>query len=126
MTAPNHPIEHPEWCDPARCTATPAAVMGEAHRGSPVTITAANSLVNLAVAGSLYQAHARWQTCMFVQLDVTGLLHDWQPVTGTATLTVEDATVLGRMLTDLAATAIRLSRPAEPRLPDALRKEVST
>lgn len=103
---PNSPtlIVHPEWCDPARYTATPAAVRGEAHRGAPVTVTAASALTSLAVTASLHQAHARWLTSVFVQLDVTGLQHDWRPVTGTATLTVEQSASLGRMLTEIAAT----------------------
>lgn len=37
-------VEHPRWCDPARCTVTPAAAAGEAHHGRPVTVVAAHGI----------------------------------------------------------------------------------
>jgi hypothetical protein len=57
---PTAVVAHPDWCDLALCTATPAAAIGEAHRGTPVTVTAGHALEDLTVTAGLYQAHAPW------------------------------------------------------------------
>src|SRR5262249_50412896 len=97
-------VAHPGWCAPARCTATPAATTGEAHRGTPVTVTAGRALDDLPVRASLYQAHVPWLTAVLVTLDMTGRDEHWQPAALTATVTVEQAGDLARVLADLAAS----------------------
>jgi hypothetical protein len=98
-------VAHPEWCDPARCTATEETATGEAHRSRPATITANFGQTDLTVTANLYQAHAPWLTSVLVKLDVSGLNHDYAPVTGAATLTVEQASHLADLLTAIAAQA---------------------
>jgi hypothetical protein len=99
---PTAVVAHPHWCDPARCTATPAAAMGEAHRGTPVTITAGRALEDLTVTATLYQAHAPWLTAVLVTLDIAGLDEQWKPATLNATVTVEQAGNVARVLAELA------------------------
>jgi hypothetical protein len=101
---PTAVVAHPDWCDPARCTATPVATRGEAHHGTPVTVTAGRALDDLTVTASLYRAHARWLTAVLVTLDMAGLDEHWKPATLTATVTVEQAGDLARVLADLAAS----------------------
>jgi hypothetical protein len=95
-------VRHPEWCHTDRCTATPAAAVGEAHRGEPVTITL-DGLYSLTVAASLYKPHARWLTEVYIELDIAGLDDGWRPVRGTATMPAHRAGEIGRALLDLAA-----------------------
>lgn len=57
MVVEPRPIRHPEWRQPGHCAATPAAGMGEAHRGEPVMITVPG-LYTLTVTASLYKANA--------------------------------------------------------------------
>jgi hypothetical protein len=101
--APDPAVAHPDWCDPARCTATPAATKGEAHRGTAATVTAERPLGDLTVTASLYQAHAPWLTSVLVELDISGRDEHWQPARLAATVTVEQAGDLARVLADLAA-----------------------
>jgi hypothetical protein len=98
-------VEHPSWCDRARCTATPAAGLGKAHRNTPATFTADVLMGRLDVTASLTQAHAQWLTTPYVSLEFVGLEHDWMPVTGIVRLTAEQAADLGRFLSELADTA---------------------
>lgn len=95
-------VTHPDWCDHARCTAALTACTGEAHRSAPVTVTGNAGLTKLTVTASLHQSHAPWLTSVLVVLDVTGLDHDFQPVGGTATLTVGQVADLGAMLAAVA------------------------
>jgi hypothetical protein len=97
-------VAHPDWCDQARCTATPAATMGEAHRGAPVTVTAGGALDDLTVTVSLYQAYAPWLTAVLVKLDVTGRDEHCKPAAMTAAVTIEQAGDLARVLAGLAAS----------------------
>jgi hypothetical protein len=95
-------VRHPEWCHTDWCTATPAAAVGEAHRGEPVTITL-DGLYSLTVAASLYKPHARWLTEVYLELDIAGLDDGWRPVRGTATVPADRVCEIGRALVDLAA-----------------------
>jgi hypothetical protein len=97
-------IDHPDWCDPTACTATPAATVGEAHRGVPTTITFPGTFGELEISASLHQPHTRWLTNVYVILDVAGMVHDYQPVTGRAMLRVEQMAEVATLLADLAAT----------------------
>lgn len=99
-------LPHPDWCDLDRCTATKAAAKGEAHRSTPITITAERPLGDLTVTASLYQAHARWLTSVLVELDICGRDERWQPARLAATITVEQAGDLARALGDLATSGI--------------------
>ena len=99
-------IRHPEWCDPTRCTATPTAATGEAHRGTPTTLTIAPTLFPpLFVHVSLYRAHAPWLTTVFVELELSG--HD--PVDQLASLRVtvpaHKADEIGQLLCGIAERA---------------------
>ena len=124
-------VTHPDWCDPARCAATLAAAMGEAHRSTPVRVTAVSGLGDLTVTASLYQVHARWLTSVLVALDISGRDEHWQPATLAATVTVEQAGNLARVLADLAADgAAWQTRQADGYLPavreqSAVRGEVA-
>jgi hypothetical protein len=97
-------VEHPSWCDRARCTATPTATTG-AHRSTPANLTADALGGRLDVTASLVQAHARWLTAPYVSVEFVGLEHDWMPVRGAVELTAEGAANLGRFLSELAGTA---------------------
>lgn len=99
---PGPAIAHPDWCDPVRCTATPAAAKGEAHRGTPAAVTAERPLGNLTVTASLYQVHAPWLTDVLVELTLSGRDEHWQLAAVAATVTVEQASDLARSLVDLA------------------------
>jgi hypothetical protein len=101
MPVASQAIRHPNWCDHAQCTATPAAVTGEAHRGEPVTITV-EGLDTLEVTASLHKPHAPWLTEVFIELNVSGLLNDWTPVRGTATIPAHRAEEIGQALVDVA------------------------
>ncbi len=98
-------VEHPSWCDRARCTATPATTTGGAHRSTPANLTADALGGRLSVTGSLVQAHARWLTAPYVSVEFVGLEHDWMPAHGAVELTAEGAAALGRFLSELADTA---------------------
>jgi hypothetical protein len=98
-------VEHPAWCDRARCTATPATTTGQAHRSTPANLTADALGGRLSVTASLVQAHARWLTAPYVVVEFVGLEHDWMPVRGAVELTHEGAAKLGRFLSELAVTA---------------------
>src|SRR6266498_3429725 len=102
--SPDNPAyhQHPDWCDRNRCTATLPAVMGGAHRSAPTKFAAEASLTRLEVTASLYQAHARWLTATYVDLDFFGLEHDWTPISASLHLTTDHARELGRFLTDLS------------------------
>jgi hypothetical protein len=56
----------------------------------------------LEVTASLYQAHARWMTATYLNLELSGLERDWMPISARLDLASEDAVALGRFLTDLA------------------------
>jgi hypothetical protein len=98
-------VDHPSWCDRARCTATPAATTGQAHRSTPANVTADALIGRLSMTASLIQAHARWLTTPYVAVEFVGLEHDWEPVRGAVELTPEGAGKLGRFLSELADTA---------------------
>jgi hypothetical protein len=95
-------VQHPTWCDRTRCTATPSASVGGAHGSAPTTFTAPGSLgQRLEVTANLYQAHARWLTATYVDLEFSGLEYDWTPISATLHVTTDHAVELGRFLTDL-------------------------
>jgi len=95
-------LQHPTWCDRNRCTATPSASKGGAHHSAPTTFTDPASIARrLEITGSLYQAHAPWQTATYLDLEFSGLEHDWKPITATLHVTTDRAVALGRFLTDL-------------------------
>ena len=95
-------VQHPAWCDRTRCTATPSASTGEAHRSTPTTFTApASTSLRLEVTASLYQAHAQWLTATYVDLEFSGLERDWLPISASLHLTTNHAVELGRFLADL-------------------------
>jgi hypothetical protein len=96
-------VAHPEWCDPARCTATEETATLESHRSRTATITANFGLADLTVTANLYQAYAPWLTSVLIKLDVSGLNHDYAPVSGAATLTVEQVRDLAGLLSAIAA-----------------------
>jgi len=98
-------VEHPSWCDRARCTATPATTTEGAHRSTPANLKADALGGRLTVTASLIQAHARWLTAPYVAVEFVGLEHDWTPVRGAVELTPEGAAALGRFLSELADTA---------------------
>ncbi len=76
--------------------------MGGAHRSTPTTFTALAGLgQRLEVTASLYQAHARWLTATYVDLEFSGLKRDWMPISASLHLTTDHAVELGRFLTDL-------------------------
>jgi hypothetical protein len=97
-------IDHPDWCDLARCTATPAMGTGEAHRETPRTVTIWGIHGELEVTAYLSQANCRWPTDVYVDLDVHGLRHEYQLAHGTAAFPVDKLAALVEMLTDLATT----------------------
>src|SRR6266487_2496419 len=100
-------VEHPPWCDRQRCTATPDAAMGEAHRSAPVTIVP-DTISRVRIAISLSQAHAPWQTTTtYVRLEVAGLDHDFTPVAGSGVLTAAQAAEWSRALSEHGQTAER-------------------
>jgi hypothetical protein len=102
MVVEPQPIRHPDWCQQARCTAATAAATGEAHRGEPVHLTV-DGVYTVNVTASLYKPHARWLTEAFVELDIAGLVDDWTPVHGTATVPAHRVGEIGQALVDLAA-----------------------
>jgi hypothetical protein len=99
------PVTHPEWCQPARCTATPARCKGEAHNGDPVTVTV-DGFSGLTVAASLHKPHAPWLTEVYVEVEFSGLTgDDWLPVRGRATVAAHRMVEVGQALLDLARRA---------------------
>ncbi len=98
-------VTHPKWCDLRRCTARSEDVHG-AHRGAPATYKTDASLAAFKVTAALYQAHAPWLTALYVELEFSGLDHDWKATRGTVCLTAEQALDLGRFLTDLGQAAV--------------------
>jgi hypothetical protein len=102
----NLTVTHPDWCDRDRCTAASPTTMGGAHRGTPTKYAADGSPGRLEITANLYQAHAPWLTALYVDLELSGLEHDWTPVNGAAHLTPDQALELGRFLTDLGQTAV--------------------
>jgi hypothetical protein len=99
---PEHLVDHPDWCDLARCTATSAVAVDEAHRGTPQKVTFRGIYSQLEITASLSQAHCRWSTDVYVDLDVRGLLHEHQHAQGRAAFPVDKLAAIARMLTDLA------------------------
>jgi hypothetical protein len=75
---------------------------GEAHRGTPRKIAVRGIHGGLEITASLSQAHCRWPTDVYVDLDVRGLLHEYQLTQGKAAFPVDKLTAIARMLTDLA------------------------
>src|SRR5262245_25474453 len=99
-------IRHPEWCDPARCTATPTAATGEAHRSAPTTLTIGETVfAPLSVGVSLYKAHAPWLTEVYVELELSGHSPDYQPASLRATVPAHKAGEIGQLLCGVAARA---------------------
>lgn len=96
-------VMHPHWREPTACTATAAVAKGEAHRGSPTTVSVWSLFGTLELTARLLQAHCRWSTDVYVDLDVRGLYHDYQATGGRAAFPVENLTKLVGMLADLAA-----------------------
>ena len=101
----NQTVTHPKWCDFRRCTASSEHIHG-AHRGAPVSYKTGASLAPFEVTAALYQAHAPWLTALYVELEFSGLDHDWKAPRGTVCLTAEQALDLGRFLTDLGQAAV--------------------
>jgi hypothetical protein len=101
MVIEPHPIQHPAWCNPDRCTATPQRRTGEAHRGSPVTVVA-KGVDRFVVTADLLQAHAPWLTETFVEKQMSGLAQNWELVCGTATAPADTVRSLGLALVELA------------------------
>jgi hypothetical protein len=56
----------------------------------------------LEVTASLHRPHAPWPTEVFIELNVSGLMDDWIPVGGTATVPADRAGEIGQILVDLA------------------------
>jgi hypothetical protein len=76
--------------------------MGGAHLSTPTTFTAPASLgQRLEVTASLYQAHAPL-TATYIDVEFSGLEHDWMPISASLHLTTDHAVALGRFLTDLS------------------------
>jgi hypothetical protein len=96
------PIRHPDWCDAARCTATPAATMGEAHRSVPASLVS-HDPYGVNVTASLHKPYAPWLTEVYVDLQVTGLADDFMPVQGSSLVPAHRAAQTGQALVDLAA-----------------------
>ena len=97
-------VVHPDWCDPTACTATTAVAKGESHRASPTTVSVWSLYDTLEITAQLSQAHCRWSTDVYVDLDVRGLYDNYQATGGRAAFPVENLTKLVGMLADLAAT----------------------
>lgn len=96
-------LQHPAWCDRNRCTATRSASTEEAHRSTPTTFSAPGSASQrLEVTASLYQAHARWLTATYVDLEFSGPERNWLPISASLHLTTDHAVALGQFLTDLS------------------------
>jgi hypothetical protein len=99
-------IRHPEWCDPARCTATPTAATGQAHRSAPTPLTIGETVVApLAVNVSLYKAHAPWLTEVYVELELSGHSANYRPASLRATVPAHKAGEVGQLLCGVAARA---------------------
>jgi hypothetical protein len=119
-------VQHLAWCDRNRCTATPSASMGGAHRSTPTTFTAPAGLgQRLEVTASLYQAHTRWLTATYVDLEFFGLEHDWLPISASLHLTTDHSVELGRFLTDLSQIGEAEQAAQVQAYLSALSKEVS-
>jgi hypothetical protein len=56
----------------------------------------------LEVTASLYQAHARWLTATYVDLEFSGPERNWLPISASLHLTTDHAVALGQFLTDLS------------------------
>jgi|SRR5947209_3530600 len=114
----------PSWCDPHLCTATSETEIGGAHRGAPATYNA-EAVPSLEVTASLYQAHAPWLTALFVDIEFTGLDHDFQSISGKAHITADKALELGQFLTEVGQTTVEdYDAQVDACLP-AISKEVS-
>jgi hypothetical protein len=61
-----------------------------------------DGLDTLAVTASLHKPHARWSTEVFIELNVSGLMDDWMPIQGTATVPAHRAGEIGQALVNLA------------------------
>jgi len=100
--------------------------MGGAHRSVPTMFTAPASLSRrLEVTASLYQAHARWLTATYVDLEFSGLERDWLPINASLLLTTDHAVALGRFLTDLGQIGEAEQAAQVQSYLSALSKEVS-
>lgn len=95
------------------------------HRSTPSSYEANASLARFEVTAALYQAHAPWLTGLYVELELSGLDHDWKATGGMLLLTAEQALELGRFLTDLGQAAVaEYGAQGESHLP-SLSKEAS-
>jgi hypothetical protein len=117
-------VAHPTWCDRARCTATPAATIGETRQSTPARFTADVLAGHLDLTATLSQAHTPWLTTPYVNLEFVELEQDRMPVTGTVRLIAEQAADLGRFLSELAGTATSARAAQVAAYLSALREEV--
>lgn len=102
--SPDHAatVEHPNWCDLTRCTATSAVTRGGIHRGTPVTVAVRGTHGGLEVTAVLSQAHCRWPTEVYVDFNVKRLRRKHQIAGGMAAFTVEKLAAIGQLAMDLA------------------------
>ncbi|WP_432824757.1 hypothetical protein [Dactylosporangium sp. CA-092794] len=100
--------------------------MGEAHRSTPTTFSAPGSASQrLEVTASLYQAHARWLTATYVDLEFSGLERDWLPISASLHLTTDHAAELGGFLANLSQIGEAEQAAQVQAYLSALTKEVS-
>ena len=84
---------------------TDIAKMGGVHHGALTRYTTGMGRDRLEVTASLYQAHAPWLTGQYVDIEFSGLEHDWRPITATLLVAADQAVELGRFVTDLGQVA---------------------
>lgn len=117
-------VDHPDWCDPTRCTVATAADVLEGHHGRPATVTTTYGLPrNLTVTAHLYQQTMYPLAGPYVALEVRGLDEDHQEVGGTALIPAEPAARLGSVQLDMATAAGAAGGPTVSGTPEAVLRE---
>lgn len=117
-------VTHPDWCDEALCTVTPAADLLKEHRGRPVTFAVEHGTPRkLTVTASLFQPARYPLAGPYVDLEVAGLDNDHLETTARAQVPAEEAARLGSMLLDLAAAAGAAAGPSASGTPRAVLRE---
>lgn len=110
-------VEHPDWCDRTRCTATPACSAGEAHRGKQTTFTIEGDHPALEITANLYQSKSVRRAAVDVDVEIRSLNPNFPIACGEAFLPFESLCEIGQTLAGLAeefATEIVESQPQGP------------